>query len=146
MAQIAGRIEWTILNSNRFDCEHCKSVLINSTKLRQAFLTSSQTIKPCQSTFDVCTVADHFLKIEILKGQFSMATIERAIISSLDFENLYTDDDFLQHADHKLYMIKHILKQFIRIKGTHLARTYNSKNNQKLMRQKLTKLILHYHQ
>lgn len=145
IAHIAGVIEYKILNSDRFDCEQCKLVLSTETKLRQAFLASDNSTRPCQSTFDICTVADHYLKIELLKGQFSMAIIERAIISSLDFENLYDGADFLQHSDHKLYMIKHILKEYIRVKGVHLARTHNFKTNQISMRQKLSKLILHYH-
>lgn len=146
VAYIAGMIDLQIQKSNRFSCELCKAVLSNGAKIHQAFLASSQTIKPCQSTFDVCTTADHFLKIELLKGQFNMATIKQAIITSLDFENLYDDADFLNHADHKLYMIKYILAEYIRVKGVHLARTYNFKTNQKLLRQKLAKLILNQNQ
>lgn len=146
VAHIAGMIELRILNSNRFDCDLCKSVLSNDTKIRQPFLTSSHTIRPCQSTFDVCKTANHFLKIELLKGQFNMVTIQHAIITSLDLENLYSDADFLGHSSHKLYMIKYILCEYIRIKGMHLAETYNIKENQKMMRQKLSKLILHNHQ
>lgn len=146
IAHIAGMIEWRISNSSHFDCQLCKSVLSNDRKIRQAFLGNNNSTRPCQSTFDVCTIADHFLKIEVLKGQFNLVTIQQAIISSLDFENLYTDADFLKHSDHKLYLIKHILSEYVRIKGVHLAKTYAFKENQKLMRQKLSKLILHYHQ
>lgn len=75
-----------------------------------------------------------------------MNVIHCAIISSLDPPNLFSDADFLNHSEHKLYMIKHIISEYIRIKGTYLARTYTFKEKQEQLRQKLSKLILHYNQ
>lgn len=146
VAHIAGMVEWRVLNSRHFDCGHCKTVLANEKKIQQSFLNGKQTVKPCQSTFDVCFTAEHFLKLEILKGQFKLSAIQYAIISSLDCESLYAGVDFLGHVDHKLYMIKHILNEYIRIKGTYLAKTHNFKENQLLLHQRLSKLVLHCHQ
>lgn len=106
VAHIAGMVEWRVLNSRHFDCGDCKTVLTNEKKIQQSFLNGKQTVKPCQSTFDVCFTAEHFLKLEILKGQFKLSAIQYAIISSLDCESLYAGADFLGHVDHKLYMIK----------------------------------------
>lgn len=46
VAHIAGMIEWRVLNSNRFDCQLCRGVLINGVKIHQAFLNSSNTARP----------------------------------------------------------------------------------------------------
>lgn len=146
VAQIAGMIEWRILNSNRFDCELCKEVLRSQQKISQTFLNSKRTIKPSQSTFDVCSTAEHFFKIELLKGQFKLITIQRAILSSLDYGTLYESDCFFHHSEHKLYLLKHIMNEYVRIKGVYLAKTYNFKQNQEFLRQKLTKLILNCNQ
>lgn len=146
VAHIAGIIENRIFNSGRFDCEDCKTVLNDDPKICQPFLNSSGIRKPCRSTFKICTAADHFLKLEILKGQFNINVIHRGIISSLDYEEIFCAANFENHPEHKLYMMKHILSEYVRIKGVYLAKTYTFKEKQNSMRQKLSKLILQYNQ
>lgn len=145
ISHIAGMIEWRIKNSSRFQCQLCKEVLDGNERIVGAFMNNQHSIRPCRSSAEICSTADHFLKIELLKGQFKLSVIHYAIIRSLDIPNLYPDSDFQQHLDHKLFLVKHIVSEFIRIKGIYLAKTYSFKEKQEQMRQKLSKLILHYH-
>lgn len=146
VSHIAGMIESQVLNSQQFPCHLCKAVLMTDSKIQRSFLKNKNSIIPCQSTFEICTTADHFVKIEVLKGQFKIDVIHRAIIQSLECVDLFRDADFLGHEDHKLFLIKHIVDEFVRIKGVQLAKKYTFKENQIGMRQKLSKLILHHNQ
>lgn len=111
-----------------------------------AFLKSQYTDKPTKSSVGICTTSDHFVKLELLKEQFKLSLIKHVIISSLDLEELFNQSDFNGHPSHKLLLIKHIVNEFIRIKGTYIAKTFSQKEKQNQMRQKLSKLILHHHQ
>lgn len=146
VSHIAGMIELQISNSERFSCDLCKLVLKNSGKIHRPFLKNIFSTIPCQSTVEICSTSDHFIKIEVLKGQFKQNVIHHAIMRSLDHVNLYSDADFSTHSEHKFFLIQHIVNEYVRIKGVLLAKKYTFKENQISMRQKLSKLILQYNQ
>lgn len=144
VVHIAKIIELRILNSVRFDCELCKAVLSHGRKVNQSILNARYAGNPCKSTYDICVTADHFVKLELFKGQFKRNVIFQAIRNSLDYGNLYADADFSQHPNHKLDLISFIIHEYIGIKGIHLTKTHNFKSHQAHLRQKLSKLILFY--
>lgn len=141
----ANMIECKILNSE-FECELCQIVLDENEKLQTAFMGSGFKRKPCRSTHMICKTADHFLKLEVLKGNFNINVIRAAIISNLVPETLFSESNFLQHSDHKLFLIKFILNEFIRIKGVYIAKKTTFKLKDSRLRQRLTKLILFKHE
>lgn len=99
--------------------------------------------QPCQSTFDVCKATDHFVKLELLKGQFKLEEIKYAIRSSISLEQVFANADFsLDCLYTKLFLVDYIITEYLQIKGTYLAKSVNSKQNQLHMRQKLSKLVL----
>lgn len=124
---LAQVIKWRILHSNRFDCQLRKQILQDVTKITSDFLETTHSTKPCKRTNNICLKADHFFQIEIL--------------SSLDFENIFANDNFTKHADHKNHLIRYILNEYERIKGVNEAKTSNFKENQVFVRHQLTKLI-----
>lgn len=75
---IAGMIESRIINSIRFKCDHCKTILGNDTKVLRALSQSMKMRKPCQSIFEIYK-ADNFVESELLKGQFKLDAIKYAI-------------------------------------------------------------------
>lgn len=142
VAHIAGIIETKIINSSRFKCDHCKTLLANDAKIQSAFQQNTMR-KPCQNTFEICKATNHFVKLELLKGQFTLDSIKFATRSSLDLEHLYEDADFSEDClNNKLFLIDYIISLYLQIKGTYLAKSVNEKENQINMRQKLSKLIL----
>lgn len=93
----------------------------------------------------ICKATDHFVKLELLKGQFKLDSIKFAIRSSLDLEHIFEDADFSGDClNNKLFLIDYIILLYLQIKGTYLAKSVNCKESQINMRQKLSKLILHY--
>lgn len=145
IAHIASNIEARIERAQNV-CDLCQAVFKENEKVHASF-TSSNSRLACQSTFEICRVADHILKLEILKGQFSSDQIHFAIFSSLSIENLYLQSFDNHHdKDHKNNLIQNIICDFIRIKGKHIAKTITFTEQEKNMRQRLSRLIINYHQ
>lgn len=145
-AHVASIIEKHIESTDQFYCQLCLDVFKENEKVPTAFTSSSHARKPCQSTFDICKAADHILKLEILKGQFSNSLINQTILRSLNIENLYVLSNFEDHNDHKMTMIEYILRKYIRIKGNFIAKTVSFNEHQKNLRQKLSRLIINSNQ
>lgn len=148
-AQIAHDIELQI--ERKIQCELCKDVFAQNDKVHRAFHSDKITRKACQSTFDICKTTDYFMKLEILKGQFTPELIQQAIHFSLEALNLYEKTCFNDHngnndQDHKTVIINYVLCSFIKIKGHHIAKTVSFKEHNEQMRKKLSKLILNYGQ
>lgn len=145
IAHIASKIEIRIERAQNI-CDLCQAVFRENEKVHRSF-TSSNSRLACQSTFEICRVADHILKLEVLKGQFSTDQIHFTIFSSLNIENLYLQSFENHHdIDHKNNLIQNIICDFIRIKGKHIAKTITFTEQEKCMRQRLSRLIINYHQ
>lgn len=140
IAYIASTIELKI--ENRYHCQLCKAVFGKNQPIDRAFISSHHTRRACQSTFDICRTADYFLRLEILKGQFSIELIRQSILESLDIDNLYSESNFLEHSHLKIELITQILMEFIRYKGNHIARVVTCEQVQECIRRKLTRLII----
>lgn len=98
-----------IENSDKYSCQLCRNVFRQNEVVHEAFLSSKHTRKACQSSFEICRTADHFLKLDLLKGQFSFELIRNSILSSLNIDGLYPNSDFSEHLHGKLELIESIL-------------------------------------
>lgn len=141
-AYIASTIEIRIETSEKYSCHLCKCVFGENERVHQAFNSSSHTKSACQSTFDICSIADHFLKLEILKGQYSLQLIIHSIISSLDMTKLYSETNFLEHEHPKIDLIREVLTQYIRYKANLLAKTVSINEFNDNLRRRLHRLIV----
>lgn len=145
-AHIARKIESSIENANKFPCDLCANIFEDNEKMPNAFMSSNFARNPCQSTFNICQSADHILKIDILKGQFTPNLIYQTIFSSLDINNFYVETSFIDHSTHKTDLIGYILHQYIRIKCNFIARTISFNEHERNMRHKLTRMVINYNQ
>lgn len=86
------------------------------------------------------------MKLNLLKGTFKIDTIRYAILSNLSHDALFTQSAFTGHADHKLFLIKFTMNEYIRLKGVFLAKktTYDMRKPGQ-DRKFLSKLIHMYH-
>lgn len=141
IAHIANFIENKIRSSKQFSCSSCKRIFEENMKVAENVNFRSE--KPCQSTFSICKQTDRFLKVEMLKGTINFKVIYHEILQILDFEVLYEDTDFSTHYDHKIFLVRYVVNEFIRIKGTHLAKTATMNEHKQSLRIKFHKL-LHY--
>lgn len=143
VAQIANIIENRIKSTKQFDCSSCKNIFDENKHKVDTFNGTKFAVKPCYSTFCICKQADRFLKEEILKGAVEFRVVYSEILQTLNFEELFEQTDFTDHLEHKIYLIRHIVNEYVKIKGTHMAKSLTIREHQKSFRSKLHKL-LHY--
>lgn len=138
MAHIAKHIEHRIMTTKQFNCSKCQEVFDENTQKAVCVAAG-----PCESTFSICKQANRFLKEELLNGTVDFNVIYHEILINLDLDTLYEKTDFSAHSDHKIFLIRYIVDECIRIKGIHIAKTVTLKIHEKSLRVKLHKL-LHY--
>lgn len=126
IAYCANIIEKKVLNSEKFTCELCQNVFNENRKIQRPFISSKFRNEPCQSTYDICKSVDHFMKLDLIKGNFKIDTIRYAVLKNLSHETIFNLSSFSSHMDHKLFMIKYIMNEYIRMKGVYLARQTTS--------------------
>lgn len=145
ISHYANIIEKRILTSNNFNCCLCRTVFDENQKLKETFVSKNfEGRRPCRDTYLICKSADHFMKIDLLKGNTNLNVLRAAILSSLEPVSLFSRSKFTSHVDHKLFLIKFIINEYIRIKGVYMARRTNLDQQKNRVRQRLTKLIHFY--
>lgn len=136
----ASLIEKKVCESDEFNCDFCYKVFEDNDKMHAAYSSSMYSV-PCRSTYDICKKADEFLKVQLFKESFKPHVMCCAIISNLNVEYLYAKSNFIQHPDHKLFLIKFIIQEYIRMKGVYLAKKISSELIVERVRRKFRKLI-----
>lgn len=142
VAHIANVIEKKIKLTKQFGCLLCKRIFEENTKKAENVNLKAAGI-PCYSTFSICKQTERFLKIDLLKGTIDFSVIYHEILQNLDFDALYDETDFSEHFDHKIFLVRYVVDEFVRIRGTHMARSATLNERKKSLRVKLHKL-LHY--
>lgn len=142
VAHIASFIEGRIKLTKQFGCMLCKRIFDENTKKAEDVNLKSVTM-PCYSTFCICKQTERFIKIDLLKGDIDFSVIYHEILQNLNFDLLYDGTDFSDHSDHKVFLIRFVVDEFVRIRATHIARTLTLNEHKKSLRVKLHKL-LHY--
>lgn len=87
------------------------------------FSGENHTNVPCKSTFEICRTADHIMKLDLLKGQFSFELIKHTIISSLNIDEFYENTDFGLYGHDKLELIDKIVDHYARHKTKMLTKS-----------------------
>lgn len=148
ISHCANIIEKRILTSNKFNCDLCRTVFDENPKQQEAFVSTKLEGRiPCRDTYLICKNADHFMKIDLLKGNTNLNVLRAAILASLEPVSLFSSSKFTSHVDHKLFLIKYIINEYIRIKSLYMARDFNLNQKKKHgVRQRLTKTIHFYNE
>lgn len=63
------------------------------------------------------------------------------IFQEIDFERVYEKSDSNEHEDHKYYLVKCIVNEYVRLKVKHVARQLTLNEHIDMLRSKLTKTI-----
>lgn len=108
-AYIASLIELKIINDKNFKCTLCKNVFAENEKLPRAFTNETHPSIACLSTFEICRNADFFLKLDMLKGQFSFKLFLESIKSSINVDRLFINSEFEEHHHEKITLVEQIL-------------------------------------
>lgn len=132
ITHIATSIENRINATQKFTCLMCQQVFRENRRGAENL---------CQSTFEICKNTDRFLKPEILKGTINFNVIYHEILQNIDIDSLYHNTDYTDHFEHKIYLIRFIIDEFIRIKGTYIAKTVTFKEHENILRVRLHKLL-----
>lgn len=130
-------------NQSRFYCEPCLKVFDENMKCNDVYEKESFNEKPCESTVEICKIADSFLNIELFLKGMKFKTIFYAICQEIQskIDSLYEASNFECDANHKLYMIRCIVDGYINKKCTYLAQKASLDIHEELLRSKLRKLL-----
>lgn len=141
IAFVAGQIESRIQDNDRMYCQYCKNIFKENLVMQNVYIGSKLKKKPCKSTFEICKIADKFLKLRLLSDSIDFTLIYAGISSYLDLSNLYPETDFSHDFDHKLFFVKTIVNVYVQIRGTSLAKSITFNTHQSSIRTKMRKLV-----
>lgn len=129
IAYIAGAVEKQIKEARSQEC-----IFEENEKLELEI--PGKKYKPCKSTFYLCKIADPLLYEQMKKIEFKYCDLISEI--KIDVDDVFKQTKFEELSD-KNNFIDLILKKFIRVKATHIAKTITLKEQQKSIRCKLRK-------
>lgn len=140
VAHVAGIIEKKIENVGRFECEYCLHIFSDNDKIPTT-LNFKKTKTPCQSTYQVCTIANRHLKYSANKLNFNYNRVLNHILREVNCINLFPKTCFENHPDHKHYFIKYIVEEFLRIQAIYMAQTATLEQQKVMLRNKMKKAV-----
>lgn len=138
-AYIACTIEDTIKTSARFECGDCYDLLSINDKLSDSFAPGIGSA-PCQSTFDICDIAHKYVENLAQDAEYTYDNVIRDFLCEFDVTNAFKKTNFAGHETHRDFFVDFILKSYIRIQATYIARRVTL-NEKKLMGNKFRKFV-----
>lgn len=142
-AHVAGMIEKSIMNcgsSGRFKCADYYNIFFENEKVDLASYPT-KTYAPCKSSYHICAVANKNFKNSISELYFDYSKLLNSTLRSLNWSILYPKTCFENHEHHKFYIVQFIVEEFVRIQAHYLAKNATLKEQEKMMRSKLKKII-----
>lgn len=140
---VANAIENRVLTCNNISCEFCIRMLENDEKVDALSCINTEGRRPGKSTFQLCKLTDTAIKIH--SNCSSESTFKQKIyiyvLNNVNTNNLYVDDDENHDVEHKNYIIKHIIDEYIRIKCTYLAKMKTLNMRKNFLRNKYRKML-----
>lgn len=125
----------------KFHCTSCSNVFDENTKHNDVYENAKSPGKPCSSTVKICEIADRFLKLELLNGNIKFETIHYAICAAIDVNSLYPASKFECDENHKLYLIRYLIDEYINIRCTYIAHKASLDIHDKFLRNQFHKLV-----
>lgn len=141
---VANRIEDRVVKCDNVSCQLCQLVIIENEKVDVKLCVTAGK-RPCKSTFKLCKLADNAIKT--LSHCSSQSNFKQKIylhvLSNIDLNSLYPlyyfDED--HDEDHKNYIVKHVIDEYVRIKCTYIARMKTLSMHPKYVRNRKLKSI-----
>lgn len=147
VAYVAGSIEHKIESVGRFNCESCRKVFTCNEKIvvPTVNLAAKQNV-PCKSTFEICTIAKSHLTATMHDLNFDYNSLLNDILRDINYNDMYSKTDFEGHVAHKFHFIFVIVEEFLRVEANYFAKESTLNEHAKMLRNKLKKLVINYHQ
>lgn len=142
---IAHLLEHRLLTSNIY-CDFCRDVLLKNPKVNENLCVSPEMGRPCTSTFYLCKLTDIALKSYVNTGSNFKKKIYLYVMNQIDFEQIFSEFYLPHHdIDHKHYLIKYFIDEYINKKCTYLAKQKTISLQKKYVRNSLRKLAHNLH-
>lgn len=138
IAKIGGFVQKKIQEMGRFDCA-CKQVLLLNSKVDESILPDNCSI-PCISTVYVCKIANACFNKYRNEIIFDYDKLIQEIMISVDLDNVFVDY-FECDESHKAGFVLYIIKEYIRIQATYIAKNLTLIEQKILCRKQLNKKI-----
>lgn len=138
ICKIASNIEQIIRNRANFECDLCLNVLNENEKV-SIEIFDNQQYKLCVAAVYICKVSQKYFDIFRSDVTFNYSHLVETFQNEIDYENTFKNSDFRTHEGHKHYFVEYILREFIRIQATYIAKNLTLKEQEKLQRNLLNK-------
>lgn len=138
ICQIAGEIESKIRSRANFNCNLYLNILNENDKVCINIFENAKTC-PCIGTTYICKVARKYLDIATHDLKFNHQDLIERIQNDISYENVFHQSDFTLHEDHKIYFVKYIIEEFVRIRATCFAKNLSLEQLDKALQHKLNK-------
>lgn len=138
---VAHEIERRLLKAGVDGCQLCKKILAENDKIDEQFCVGDDT--PCRSTFEICRATDVSIKKSIHDAgpNFNRQVIA-SVIPMIRTDELYSQWFGPEHdSQHKQFLIRFIINEYIHIKCTYLSRQKTMNMHKKYFRHKYRKDI-----
>lgn len=94
---------------------------------------------PCQSTIDVCKIANDCLRKSAFKINFDYDKLLLLVEDQLNIHEMFVETDFSHDIDHKINLLMYIAEEFIHTRATYIAKKITLHERKMLMRRKFRK-------
>lgn len=125
IAFAAKSIENKLQLTYEFECEPCRYIFDGNPKMVDCFSTAENLEPPCASTFEICEIADKFLKLHKPSdaNKYSFDLLYLLIFREMKYENLYKDYEHLdKNIDHKYHLVRCIVDEFVQTKLSQMSK------------------------
>lgn len=139
VAHIAGIIEKKIDEQGRSHCADCIRIFSENDKIAQ-LSQSHLTRIPCQSTFDICSIAHKHVKKLVTDSSYTYGSLLSDVSREFNNTTAYSKTNFEGHEDHKTYFITFIAEEYIRIQATYIAKKVTLQEQEILLGNKAKKM------
>lgn len=145
ISYLCGVIETKLTNSTRSKCEDCgeivKHIFKDNSKYDTLHVHTKDSQIPCQSTFEICKIANDCLRAHAYKIDFKYSNLLDDIEKKIKELELYNQSSFEHNLKHKDDFLRYIYEEFIRIRATYIARKITLNEQKKLLRRKNLKAV-----
>lgn len=143
----ANLIERKLRTCEQVYCQWCIKVLENNEKVDNGMTIDIGRGIPCVSTYQLCKLTDTAIKIYINTDPKFKQKIYNHIFELLDWVKIFPQFYDNHHdSDHKQFLVKFIVDEFINKKCAYIAKHTNLELHKKYLRNKLRKLCHYLHQ
>lgn len=148
ISHLAGIIETKFISNARTNCTECVKLMANifkeNTKCDSLHVQLEISQIPCQSTIEICRIANKYLVNHAFKIDFDYNVLINDIEEDIGEMAMYTATDFTHDLQHKNDLLRFIIDEMIRIRATYIAKKITLNEQKKLLRRKNLKET-HFH-